>query len=163
MSEPLLAVLVFLPAVLTYLLKSNAALAFLALCGGFSVITLSGSDIEHLFGKTKITSLTSNDIDLILLLAPLLLTLLFTFRAVPSGRARILHLLPALGAGALLAIVAGPMLSDITNSSDVSQLAAWKSLQNAQSWIVGAGLLISLLLLWAGSFIQTKSHSKKHK
>lgn len=162
MSEALLAVLVFLPAVLVYLLKSNAAMAFLALCGGFSVITLSGSDIEHLFGKTKITSLTSNDIDLILLLAPLLLTLLFTFRAVPSVRARIIHLLPALGAGALLAIVAGPMLSSIT-SSDVSRLTAWKDLQDAQSWIVGAGLLISLLLIWTGGFTHAKSHSKKHK
>jgi hypothetical protein len=162
MSEALLAVLVFLPAALVYLLKSNAAMAFLALCGGFSVITLSGSDIEHIFGKTRITSLTSNDIDLILLLAPLLLTLLFTFRAVPSGRARIIHLLPALGAGALLAIVAGPMLSSITNS-DVSRLSTWRDLQNAQSWIVGAGLLISLLLIWAGGFTHAKSHSKKHK
>jgi hypothetical protein len=161
MSEALLAVLVFLPAVLTYLLKSNAALSFLALCGGFSAITLSGSDIQHLFGKTKITSLTSNDIDLILLLAPLILTLLLTFRAVASSKLRIAHLLPALCAGALLAIVAGPMLSDITNS-DISKLTVWKDLQNAESWIVGAGLLSSLLLIWSGGFIHAKSRGKKH-
>jgi hypothetical protein len=161
MSAVLLAVLVFLPPVLAYLLKSNAALAFLALCGGFTAITLSGSDIEQLFGKTKITSLTSNDVDLILLLAPLLLTLLLTFRAVASKRLRFAHIIPALCAGALLAIVAGPMLSDVANS-DISQLTAWKDLQNAQSYIVGAGLLTSLLLIWAGGFTHAKSH-KKHK
>jgi hypothetical protein len=161
MAEALLAVLVFLPAVLAYLLKSNAALAFLALCGGFTAITLSGSDIQQLFGKTKITSLTSNDVDLILLLAPLLLTLLLTFKNVAAARLRIIHILPALCAGALLAIVAGPMLSDVVNS-DISNLNAWKDLQNAQSWIVGAGLLLSLMLIWTGNLSQSKPH-KKHK
>lgn len=162
MAEILLAILVFLPAVLTYLLKSNAALGFLALCGGFTAITLSGSDIEHLFGKTKITSLTSNDVDLILLLAPLLLTLLLTFRAVAAQKMRLAHLLPAICAGCLIAIVAGPMLSSLVNS-DISGLAAWKDLQNAESWIVGVGLLSSLFLIWTSGFKRAKSHSKKHR
>lgn len=162
MSQALLAVLILLPVVLTYLLKSNAAQGFLALCGGFAVITLSGSDIEHLFGKTKITSLTSNDVDLILLLAPLLLTLLFTFRAVTAQKLRFAQLLPALCAGGLLAVVAGPMLSDVVNG-DISKLATWKDLQTAESWIVGAGLLTSLLLLWSSGFVNAKSHGKKHK
>jgi hypothetical protein len=162
MSEILLAVLVFLPPVLAYLLKSNAAMAFLALCGGFTAITLSGSDIQQLFGKTKITSLTSNDVDLILLLAPLLLTLLLTFRNVAGARLRFAQILPALCAGSLLAIVAGPMLSDSLNS-DISRLMLWKDLQNAESWIVGAGLLLSLLLIWSGGFTNAKPRSKRHK
>ena len=162
MAQALIAVLILLPVVLTFLLRSNAAQAFLALCGGFAVITLSGSDIEHLFGKTKITSLTSNDVDLILLLAPLLLSLLFTFRAVTAQKLRFAQLLPALAAGALLAVVAGPMLSDVVNS-DVSKLATWKDLQKAESWIVGAGLLVSLFLIWSSGFMHAKSHGKKHK
>jgi hypothetical protein len=161
MTEVLLAVLVFLPVVLTYLLKSNAAQAFLAMCGGFAAITLSGSDIQQLVGKTKITSLTSNDVDLILLLAPLLLTLLLTFKTVTSKKLRMVHILPALCAGGLLAVIAGPMLSDLVNS-DISKLAVWKNLQSAESWIVGAGLLISLLLIWTSGFSHAKSH-KKHK
>jgi hypothetical protein len=43
MSDALLATLILLPAVLAFFLKSNAALGFLALCGGFAAITLSGS------------------------------------------------------------------------------------------------------------------------
>jgi hypothetical protein len=38
MSDALLAVMILLPAVLTFLLKSNAAIGFLALCGGFAAI-----------------------------------------------------------------------------------------------------------------------------
>lgn len=161
MSQALLVVLVFLPAVLTYLFRSNAALSFLALCGGYSVITLSGSDIQHLFGQTKITSLTSNNIDLILLLAPLILTLMFTFRSVLSPKLRLAQIIPALCAGALLASVAGPMLSDLA-AQDISSLSAWKSLKNAQSWAVGAGLISSLFLIWTSGFVNAKSH-KKHK
>src|SRR5581483_4454574 len=96
MADALLATLILLPAVLTFLLKSNAATAFLALCGGFAVITLSSSDIQHLIGKTKITSLTSNDVSLILLLVPLFLTLLLTFRNAVGGKRRLLQLIPAL-------------------------------------------------------------------
>src|SRR3989442_1661192 len=107
MTDVYLAILVLLPAVLTYLLKSNASAAFLALCGGFSLFTLSGSDIQHLVGKTRITSISSNDVDLALLVLPLLLTLLLTYRAVTAKRRRYLELVPAVCAGSLLAIVAG--------------------------------------------------------
>jgi hypothetical protein len=158
MADVVLAILILLPAVITYFLKSNAALSFLALCGGFAVITLSGSDIQHLIGHTKITSLTSNNIDLALLIVPLLFTLFFTFRSVSSKNGRLFSILPALCAGGLLAIVAAPMVgsglqTNITNSK------FWHDLQNIQSYIVSIGLLASLLLVWSGS----SKRSKKHK
>ena len=162
MSEVLLAVLILLPAVLTFFLKSNAAVAFLALCGGFAVITLSGSDIEHLIGQTKITSLTSNNVDLALLLVPLLLTLILTFKSVTSKNARYFSIVPALCAGGLLAIVAAPMFSDALNI-DVTNSGFWHDLQNAQSYVVGIGLLSSLLLIWTAGLGRGHSHSKKHK
>ena len=158
MPEVLLAVLILLPAVLTYLLKSNAALAFLALCGGFAAITLSGSDIQHLIGQTKITSLTSNNVDLALLLIPLLFTLLFTFRSVTSKSRRYFSLLPALCAGGLLAVVAAPMFSSGLQT-DITDSSFWHDLQNIQSYIVAAGLLTSLALIWSGN----SKRSKKHK
>jgi hypothetical protein len=162
MPNALLVVLVLLPAILAYLLKSNAALAFLALCGGFAAIALSGSDIEQLVGKTKITSLTSNNVDLLLLLAPLLLTLVFTFKAASTKQQRLLQLIPALCAGALVAAVAAPMFNQALNTN-FSDLQTWKNLQNVQSYSVGIGLIVSLLLIWSSGFIHAKSHSKKHK
>jgi hypothetical protein len=160
MTDALLVILVLLPAVLAFLLKSNAALAFLALCGGFAAITLSGSDIQHLIGQTKITSLTSNNVDLALLLAPLLFTLLFTYRSVTSKNGRYFSVVPALCAGGLLAVVAAPMFSDALQTN-ITDSKFWHDLQNAQSYIVATGLLVSLLLIWAGGF--KHGHSKKHK
>ena len=164
MSDALLAVLILLPAVLTFILKSNAAIAFLSLCGGFAAITLSGSDIDHLVGQTKITSLTSNNVDVALLLVPLLLTLLLTLRSVTSKNSRYFSLIPALCAGGLLAAVAGPMFNDILRTS-VTASPFWKQLKDAQSYIVGVGLLGSLLLVWTSGFSHGKSrgHGKKHK
>lgn len=162
MADALLATLILLPAVLTFFLKSNAALGFLALCGGFAAITLSGSDIEHLVGQTKLTSLTSNSVDLVLLLAPLLLTLLLTLKAAASKNQALMQIVPALCAGGLLAVVAAPMFSDSLNI-DITTSPFWKDLQNIESYIVGAGLLSSLLLVWAGGLGHAKSHAKKHK
>lgn len=159
MTDALVVVLILLPAVLAFFFKSSASMAFLSLCGGFAVVTLSGSDIEHLVGKTKITSLTSNNIDLALLTVPLLLSLILTYRSVTSKSRRYLQTVPALCAGALLAVVAGPMFSDAIQTN-LTDSPIWKALQSAQAPIVGIGLLTSLLLSWtAGS----KHPHKKHK
>jgi hypothetical protein len=143
-------------------LKSNAGLGFLALCGGFTAITLSGSDIQHLVGQTKITSLTSNNVDLALLLLPLLLTLIFTYKSLSSKKLRYFSLIPALCAGGLLAVVASPMFSSAlqTNLSDSS---LWHNLEDIQSYIVAVGLLSSLGLIWAASLSHAKHTGKKHK
>ncbi len=162
MAAALLAVLILLPAVLTYFLRSNAAVAFLALCGGFTVITLSGSEIEQLLGKTKITSLTSSNVDLILLIVPLVLTLFFTVRSVPADKQRFIQVIPALCAGGLLAIVAAPMLNNALNIN-VADASVWQNLQKAQTYVVGLGLLVSLLLIWTSSLMHKSSHGKKHK
>jgi hypothetical protein len=131
------------------------------LCGGFTVITLSGSDIEHLFGKTKITSLTSNDVDLILLIVPLLLTLFFTINSAVGKKQRLLSIVPALCGGALLAVIAAPMFDQALNVS-FSQVSTWQTMQDIQSYIIGIGLLFSLLLIWSSGFIHAKKHRKKH-
>lgn len=160
MANILLAVLILLPAILAFLLKSNAALGFLALCGGFATITLSGSDIEHLVGQTKITSLTSNNVDLALLAVPLLLTLLLSYKYAASKNSRYFSVIPALCAGGLLAIVAAPMFSSALQIN-VTDSKFWQDLKEIQSYVVAIGFLASLLLVWSGGL--KHSHSKKHK
>ena len=162
MTDVLLAILILLPAVLTYFLKSNAAVGFLALCGGFAAITLSGSDIEHLIGQTKITSLTSNNVDLALLVVPLLFTLLLTYGSISSKSGRYFSIIPAVCAGCLLAIVAAPMFSNALQMN-VTDSNLWKNLKDLQSYVVAGGLIASLLLIWIGGFGHARSHSQKHK
>ena len=99
--------------------------------------------------------------DLALLLIPLLLTLLLTFRTVGTRNQKIVQLVPALCAGGLLAVVAAPMLNGALNI-DITRSPFWKDLQNIESYIVGLGLLASLLLVWGAGFGHAKSH-KKHK
>jgi len=164
MAEALLATLLLLPAVISYFLKSNAAVSFLALCGGFAVSTISGSDIQHLFGKTQINSLTPDDISLLLLALPLILTLLLTFRSITSRGLRLAHTIPAVCAGGLLAAVSAPIFSNALNINLVHS-PLWKDLQLAQSYVVGTGLIASLLLVWASGlgYARSHKHGKKHK
>ena len=160
MATAILIGLIVAPALLAYLLKSSAALGFLSLTGGFAVMTLSGGEIEQFVGKTRVTSLTSNDVALGLLVLPLLLTLLFSYRSVNEKNRRLLQLLPGLSAGALLALAAAPMIN-AKLQTDISSSQLWSALQNAQAYIVSGGLLLSLLLIWAGG--HKKAESKKHK
>lgn len=160
MADALLVILIVLPAILVFLLKSNAALGFLALCGGFATITLSGSDIEQLVGQTKITSLTSNNVDLALLAVPLLLTLLLTYKSMHSKNMRYFSMVPALCAGGLLAIVAAPMFSSALQVS-VTDSKFWQDLKDLQAYVVAVGFLASLLLVWSAGL--KHGHSKKHK
>jgi hypothetical protein len=90
------------------------------------------------------------------------LTLLFTFGSGGVKKQRLFQLVPALLAGGLLAVVAAPMFNSALNV-DITQSPFWKDLQNIESYIVGLGLLSSLLLVWAGGLTHAKSHSKKHK
>lgn len=159
MGTAILAALVIAPGLLAYLLKSNAALGFLALCGGFTVMTLSGGNIEQLVGQTKITALTPNNVALGLLFIPLLITLLASYRSMRDRSRRLLQLVPGLCAGALLAVVAGPILNESLNTN-LADSAYWTALQDAEPYIVGAGLLVSLLLIWSAG--AGKHHSKKH-
>jgi len=162
MPDALLIVLILFPAVLSFFLKSNAGLGFLAFCGGFTAITLSGSDIKHLVGQTKITSLTSNNVDIALLLLPLILTLLFTIGSVRTKKLRYLSIIPALCAGGLLAVVAAPMFGS-TLQTNLSDSSFWRKLEDIEFYLVAIGLLSSLGLVWAGSFGRKSSHGKKHK
>lgn len=160
MDTILFIVIIFVPVALAYFLRSNGALAFLALCGGFTAMTLSGSDIQQIVDKTRITSLSSSNVDLGLLIIPLLLTLLLTPKSAPTKSLwKALHIACAVLAGGLLAIVAAPMFGNILNI-DYSSSTIWKDLVRAQSYIIGIGLLLSLLLIWLNS---PKGASKKHK
>jgi hypothetical protein len=111
MADAILAGFVLGPLLLTFLFKSNAALSFLALCAGFTVISFAGSDLQSLTGQVNF-SINSGTLNLILLILPLTLTLLITRKSFSKKGGFILHGLIALGAGALLALIGIPLLSE---------------------------------------------------
>jgi len=158
MPDVVLAVLIFSPLALTFLLKSNAALGFLTLCASFVLITFASADIKNLTHDLSL-KLTGSTINLILLVLPLVLTLLLTRKSFTGPFKLALQSLAALCAGALLALVSIPLLNrSIRANFDNSW--GWTNLQKIQTPIIVAGVVLSLLLVWIGKY----SHSpKKHK
>ena len=156
MAEILLAVLVFGPLGLTFLIKSNAALGFLVLCAGFVLSTSVIGDLKHLLSQLNLST-TSSTIGLIFLVVPLVLTLLLTRGSAGKGFKFWLQLAAALAAGGLLALSVGPVLAS-SSQFDVTTSGFWTSLQKIQSEIIGLGALISLLLIWFGGLKRYAHH-----
>ena len=158
MADVILAILVFSPLALTILLKSNAALAFLSLCASFVLITFASADIKDLSSNLSL-QLTSSSLNLILLIVPVVLTLLLTRKSFSGPIKLTLQSAAALCTGALLALVAVPLLNASTRQNFATSWG-WDNLQNIQTTTIVAGVLLSLLLVWAGKLGRP---SKKHK
>lgn len=155
MTDVILAAIILAPAAVTFLLKSNAALGFLALCLGFVLSTSVIGDLKNLLSQMDLT-FTDSSIALTVLIAPILLSLLFSHGSASSGMKLYLQLIVAVCAGSLLALSLDPVLN-LQASDAVGSSMLWQGLQNFQSVIIGAGGLLSLLLVW-----KKPSHKKKH-
>lgn len=158
MVATILALLIFGPAVLVWLLRANGALAFLSLCAGYAVFNYSNTDINNLFGQLH-TSVSKSVVSLVLVLLPPALTLMLTHHGIQRSK-RLLHIVPAVACGGLLALTAVPLLTDSVTGNFYST-SLWTNLQQYQSAVVGIGALASLVLIWADTF--TKHKSKKSK
>lgn len=158
MTDAILAALILSPAIITFLLKSNAALGFLALCASFVVSTSAVGDLKQLLNQMDLT-VTETTLALVVLVLPLLMTLLLVRSPSGKGVKFVLQLAAAVAAGGLLALSVGPLITASTEF-DLEASKLWSNLQNVQAGVIGAGALISFVLIWLGGL----SHSrKKHK
>ncbi len=155
MAEATLAVFIFGPLVITYFLKSNAALSFLVLCVGFVLNTSVIGNLEHLLSQMNL-SVANDTLGLILLLVPLLITLLLTrSHSHRRGALFFCQLAAALAAGGLLALSAGPLLASSANFN-FSGTSFWDNLTKIQAAVIGIGAAISLILIWLSNFKHSK-------
>ena len=158
MADIILAALILAPVIITFVLKSNAALAYLTLCAAFVLITFGSADLKNLSGHLDLR-IDSSTLNLILLSVPLLLTLLLSRRAFSGQLKLILHLATALCAGGLLALVSVPLLN-ASSRADFAGNWAWTNLQKIQTPAIAAGLILSLLLIWFGGYSKRGKHHK---
>ena len=160
MAEIILIALLIAPLILTFLLKANAALSFLALCTGFTAATYASGSTQHWLAHLASSGqlLSTNAINLIMIAAPLVITLLLTRKHVQKKRFY-LQAVPALASGGLLALSTAPLLTDWLNT-DFSSVSLWGQLQKQEAIIIGIGALASLLTIWITT---SKPQSKKHK
>ena len=154
-----LLVIVLLPVVALYFLRSNAAAVYLSLCLGFvlyffdshKAYTAAGSLPAHI----KASSLLVN---LVLLIGPALLTMLIQIHSL-HGSKKSLNLLPALFCGLFAALIIVPVLPQ-TMTHSINSTSYWHSLIKYQGSIVGIGAAVAILFFWFN--LRKESGSKKH-
>ena len=156
MTDIILGAIIILPVAISFLLKSNGAIGFLTVCAGFVLSTSAVGDLKQLLNQMDLT-VTETTLALVLVSAPMLLTLLLVRSPARHGPMFIMQLLAALAAGGLLALTIGPLLGE-SDEFNLNNSQIWKTLQDIQAPFIGAGALISFMLIWAGGF---QHHRKK--
>ncbi len=137
--------LIAVPAVVLMVLKANASLVFLSACLGEVLLRYVGGEAKDFFA-TFLPSVQVNDVKLLLLLLPVVLTAVFMMKTV-SGARLVFNVLPALGTGLLVSFLIVPLLPGGLVAS-VQTSNAWHQAQNLQALIVGISASTCLFFLW---------------
>lgn len=155
----ILGLLIGLPVILIFLLRSNASVVFLALCAGVVLTKYIGSDASLVLSMAlpKAGLVGQQVLNASLVLLPPLATLI-SLRKKASGMKLILNIIPALAVGGLVALSITPYISPITRDK-VMATNTWHVLELTQGMVVGLGILSSLILLKPS---RKKEAHKKH-
>lgn len=153
-----LGILIGLPLFLSFVLRVNAGILFLSLCAGSVINEFVGADAVNIVNSFLPASSSVNTavVQLTLLLLPATLTIVFMRRSMTGGKTFI-NLLPAVASGFLTALLAVPLLPPGTRYN-ITTSEVWEMIINFQSFIIGAGAFVSLLVLWGS---KPKHHDKK--
>jgi len=158
MSDGILIALVVVPIILCFFLRVNAALVFLSLCVGDVLVRFVGSDAMSIVsGSGSSAPTNASVVRLGLLVAPAVLTMIVMIKTVKS-QMKFMNILPAIGAGFLLALLAVPQLPTKL-SRQIIDSGLWGQFQSYQSAIVAGSTLICMLFLWMQ---RPKSRDDKH-
>jgi hypothetical protein len=159
----ILGILVGLPLILAFVLRVNAGILFLALCAGSVLSEFVASDaiqiVNSIFPKSG--DITASVVQLVLILLPAALTILFMRRSM-TGTKTFINILPAAAAGLLTALLVVPVLPGGVRHN-ITSSQTWTIMQQFQSLIIGAGAFVSLLVLWSTKpkHDKDKKHHKK--
>ena len=141
----LIGLFVAAPIALSLLLRSNAAVAFLALCTG-SVMVKYISDSAVLAVSTVSSSNSDAIANIALILLPVVLSLLILRHTIsPSNMLAII--LPAIFLGFATPLLVVPFLPGGIQH-DIVTNSAWSQLERYQEIVIGGGTLAALLSLW---------------
>lgn len=160
----ILAAIILSPVIILMLLRINASLVFLSLCLGNILVEFVGPNSNNFVNLLspqiqQIINPSHNNVRLVLLLTPVLLTTIFMIRTVNGKGKMILNVLPAAGVGLLGALLVVPLLPAGVRQEILSS-DIWYQIKQAQTIIVGASALICLLVLWMQ---RPKTGHGKHK
>lgn len=165
--EVILGAMVLVPAAALIFFRINATLVFLSLCLGDVLVQFVAPDANSFFQlfSAKVPNGFDNgndNVKLILLLLPVVLTAIFMIRSVHGKWRLLLNIFPSAGVGLLGTLLVVPLLPPGLGHNIIDS-SLWSDLQRAQNLIVGHTALICLLVLWLQR--PKKGHGKfaKHK
>lgn len=164
--EVILGLIVVVPVVILLLLRVNATLVFLSLCLGSVLVQFVGNDPESIAswlssaGASPALQTSDNNLKLILLLTPVILTTIFMIKTIHGNTRMALNVLPAIGVGVLGALLVVPLLPSGT-SSGITGSDIWDQILNIQNIIVGGTAIVCLIVLWLQR--PKPAHGKHHK
>jgi hypothetical protein len=161
MVEALLAAFILLPFSLAVLLKSSGVWLFFSACVGAVLLNYVADDFISWCGFWVRGSFSRDNISLALLLLPPLVTVMMTRHTLAKRSSFVLHAVPALCAGAIIALAAVPLLSSDLQVK-ISDSRAWYDFRSYQAAFIGLGSLYSLFLAWLTA-PKHKEKGKKHK
>lgn len=165
--QVVLAAIIAVPVVVLLLLRVNAALVFLSLCLGSVLVQFVAPDTRSfadLFTAHNLSTYhpANNNIQLMLLLLPVVLTTLFMIRTVHGRTRLLLNCLPAFGVGLLGALLIVPLLAPGLQYN-ILHSPLWTQINRAQDLVVGTSALVCLLFLWLQRPKRHESKKGKHK
>lgn len=164
--EVIIIGIIVLPIVLLFLLRVNAALVFLSLCLGAVLVQFAGHDAATIIAGAAINAhATTSTVELALLFAPVILTILFMLKTVRGKSKRIFNVLPSIGVGLLALLLAVPLLPPSAKQA-VMQDHLWQMVASLQSGVVALSTficLIFLLLMRPKHAPAEEKHAKHHK
>jgi hypothetical protein len=144
--------------VLLLFLRTNTAVAYLALCGG-SVLLLSSGDNVGLVASSLTSGMSAAAMiaKMVLLLTPLAVTAVLLKGQVSRGLL-LFSLVPALCIAFLSAVLVVPLLDDSLRIT-VQDTDTWNLLVQYQEMFTGVGLVASIIMI----AMTLKHPHKKHK
>lgn len=146
-----------LPVVAFALFRVNAALVFLSLCLGTVLVQYVAGEANSLISlfSEQAGSVSASTIQLALLFAPAGVTCVVTIFSVHGKMKGLYNMLPAVATSAFAILLVVPLLPFGLRFA-LEEQTIWRTMTQAQAFIVGAGALVSLAFLW------TQRRSFKH-
>lgn len=153
----LLTFIVSVPALITVLLRSDAAVVLLSLTAGDLLVKYVGSDASDALSRA-----TGNDTSgwayVGLLLLPAILSIIALRKSVSSIKLPI-NLVTAVAAGLVGVLLVVPLLPP-NLSQELTNNFLWNRLDQYRTGIIAGGIGVALVALWLGG--HKSGHRKRH-
>ena len=162
--DVLLLGLVAAPFLVLTVLRVNAAFVFLSLCLGDVLVRYVSNDVTSFVQifAARISPIGNSSMRLVLLFAPAALTTIFMLFSMRGRTRTMLNALPAAATSLFAALLAVPLLAPGLRHA-VEGESMWRQLNRAESLVVLAGAVLSLLFLWSARKRQKVVEDRKRR